>query len=93
MIRLALTRPFIRDYERLSKQDQYWCDKALQALPEMFGNPHRHAGLGIRALRRGLYECRSSQSIRIGFTRQGDTLLVRTVGTHNTIRSWLRNNL
>jgi hypothetical protein len=55
--------------------------------------PYLHAGLGVRALRRGVYECRATQSVRIGFTRHGDTLLVRTVGSHGTIRTWLKNNL
>jgi hypothetical protein len=93
MMRLALARQFMREYERLSKADQRGCDDALEALSLAFGDPHRHAGLGVRALRRGVYECRATQSIRIGFTRHGNILLIRTVGSHHAIETWLKNNL
>jgi hypothetical protein len=92
MMKLALTRQFLQRYKSLSQIDQKLCDAALKALPNAFGHPHRHAGLGVRALRRGLYECRLSQSVRVGFTRHGDTLLLHTVGNHETVRAWLRAN-
>lgn len=93
MIRLVLAPQFVRQYAGLSKADQQLCDVSAEALPAVFGFPHRHAGLGVRALRRGVYECRASQGVRIGFTRHGDTLLLHTVGNHETIRTWLRNSL
>ena len=93
MMRLALARQFVREYGALAKADQAYCDAAVEALPSAFGDPHHHGGLGVRALRRGVYECRARQSIRIGFTRHGDTLLLHTVGNHDTIRAWLRNSL
>ena len=92
-MRLSLAPRFIREYDALSPGDQRFCDAALEALPAAFGQPHRHAGLGVRALRRGLYECRASLAVRIGFTRHGDTLLLHTVGSHDTIRVWLRNSV
>jgi hypothetical protein len=90
VLRLALARPFVKQYGALSKTDRDSCDAALEALPVVFGFPHRHGGLGLRALRRGVHECRASQAIRIGVTRHGDTLLVQTVGNHDTIQAWLR---
>jgi len=92
MMKIALTRQFLQRYNSLSQIDRKLCDAALAARPNAFGHPHRHAGLGVRALRRGLYECRPSQSVRVGFTRHGDTLLLHTVGNHETIRTWLRAN-
>lgn len=92
-MRLALTRAFLRQYSALPEAGQQSCDKALDALSSAFGDPHRHAGLGLRALRRGVYECRANLDVRIGFTRHADTLLIHTVGNHDTIRSWLRNNM
>jgi hypothetical protein len=93
MMRLALAPQFMRQYGALSRADQRFCDAALEALPEAFGFPHRHTGLGVRALRRGVYECRASQAVRIGFTRHRGTLVLQAVGNHETIRAWLRNNL
>ena len=92
-MRIALARQFVKQYAALSIEDQRLCDAAIEALPVAFGHPHQHGGLDARALRRGVYECRASQSIRIGFTRHGDILLLHTVGNHDTIRAWLRNNL
>ena len=83
----------MREYGRLSSADQKLCDAAVEAMPGGFGHPHRHAGLGLRALRRGVYECRASQAVRIGFTRHGEILLLQTVGNHDTIRAWLRSGI
>jgi len=90
---LAFSPAFIRQYRALAETDQQFCNAALEALPTAFGNPHRHAGLGLRALRRGVYECRASQGLRIGFTRHADKLLLQVVGNHDAIRTWLRNSL
>ena len=90
-MKVALAPRFMRQYGVLTKTDQQFCDTAVEALPDAFGHPHRHAGLGARALRRGIYECRAGQAVRIGFTRHGDTLLLHIVGNHDTIRNWLRN--
>jgi hypothetical protein len=91
MMRLAVAPSFERRYQALSESDQRLCDAAVGALPAAFGDPHRHAGLGLRALRRGVDECRASQAVRILFTRHGDTLLLHTTGDHDTVRAWLRN--
>ena len=56
MIRVALSQAFIRQYRALSKSDQQLCQAAIEAPPGAFEYPHRHAGLGLRALRRGVYE-------------------------------------
>jgi hypothetical protein len=93
MMKLAVSPQFARHYAALSGADQRLCSEAVEALPGAFGHSHRHAGLGVRALRRGVYECRASQAVRIGFTRHGDTLLLQTVGNHDCIRAWLRRAL
>jgi hypothetical protein len=92
-MRLALAPAFVQQYRALSKTNRQFCDAAIDALAAAFGHPHRHAGLGVRAMRRGLYGCRASQGLRIGFTRHGDTLLLHMVGSHDVIRAWLRNSL
>jgi hypothetical protein len=93
MMKLAVAPQFARHYGALTEADRRLCDEAIEALPGAFGQPQRHAGLGVRALRRGVYECRASQAMRIGFPRHGDTLLLQTVGNHETIRAWLRHAL
>lgn len=90
MIKLALAPLFIREYRLLGAAERKLCEEAIEALPRSFGFPHRHAGIGLRALRRGVYECRVGQALRIGFTKHADTLLLQTVGNHETLRQWLR---
>ena len=91
-MRVVLSPRFMKLYGRLSETDQQFCDAAVGALAEAFGHPHRHASLGLRALRRRVYECRPSQAVRIGFTRHGDVLPLQIVGNHDTIRAWLRSH-
>jgi mRNA-degrading endonuclease RelE of RelBE toxin-antitoxin system len=91
-MKIALAPQFVRQYRQLSETDQQFCAAAVDALPGAFGFPHRHSGLSIRALRRGVYECRASQAVRIGFTHHGDTLLLHMVGNHDAMRTWLRKN-
>ena len=93
MMKLAVAPRFSKLYGALLAAERRLCDQAVEALLEAFGQPHRHSALGLRALRRGVYECRASQAVRIGFTRHGDTLLLQTVGNHETIRAWLRGAL
>lgn len=93
MMRIFLAPRFIRQYRRLSKADQEACDAVVEILPAGFGNPHRHSGLGLRALRRGVYECRVGLSLRIGFTHHRDILLFQTIGNHDAIRAWLKSGL
>lgn len=92
-MRVAVAPPFHREYGSLSKAEQELCDIAIEVLPLAFGHPHQHAGLGLRALRRGVYDCRAGRALRIGFTRHGEILLLRTIGNHDKIRTWLRQNV
>ncbi|GDY19817.1 hypothetical protein LBMAG56_11620 [Verrucomicrobiota bacterium] len=66
--------------------------EALLKLPEAFGQPHIHHGLGIRQLRKRVYEVRVGLQLRAGFTVVGGSLLVQTVGNHDHIRAWLKEN-
>ncbi len=90
MIMLALAPRFVHEYALPTEADRKLCTEAVEALPATFGFPHQHAGIGLRALRRGVYECRLSKALRLGFTGHGDALLLQTVGNHETIRQWLR---
>ncbi|MEQ2009183.1 MAG: hypothetical protein ABMA26_20565 [Limisphaerales bacterium] len=66
--------------------------EALLKLSEAFGRPHVHGGLSIRQLRRRVYEVRVGLDLRVGFTLVDRSLLIQTVGNHDQIRAWLKEN-
>ena len=75
---------------KLAPEQQAEVLAALRQLPTAFGRPHAHAGLGVRQLRRGIFEARVGLQVRILFERDGDLLVVKTLGNHDDIRRYLR---
>jgi len=64
---------------------------ALRALADGFGNPHLHSGLGIRRLRKDLFECRAGRQRRIVFFAEKGLLTAYDVMTHEEVKAWLRS--
>ena len=56
-----------------------------------FGFPHQHAGLGLRGLALGFYECRAGLNLRLVFERDGPDLIFTFAGTHDEVRAFLKN--
>ena len=92
MASLVPSAAFQRALRKLPPADQQAVLESLLALPEAFGQPHVHHGLGIRQLRKRVYELRVGLRLRVGFTVVGSSLLVQTVGNHDHIRAWLKEN-
>ena len=82
---------FDRAFARLTPEQQENVRSAIDLIPSAFGRPHLHGGIGIRPF--GTYfECRSGLGLRILFlVESGDFILV-TVGNHDQVRAYLRNN-
>ena len=89
---MILTRPsYRRAFQRLSPPHQTAVHAALTRLPEVFGRPHLHTGIGIRPFG-GFYECRVGRDLRVLFIfDRGDFVLV-TVGNHDSVARFLREN-
>jgi hypothetical protein len=64
---------------------------ALRMLADGFGNPHHHSGLGIRRIRKDLFECRAGLQWRIVFFAEKGLLTAYDVMTHDEIQAWLRS--
>ena len=79
------TRPsFERAFENLSPEIQAEITAAAGLLPQAFGKPHIHQGLGIRKVSK-YFEFRVGLKVRVLFVlRRGDAVLV-TVGNHDDI--------
>jgi hypothetical protein len=65
----------------------------LREIIEAFGRPHVHSGLGLRRLRKSIFEFRISRDIRVVFLffRPNRLQLVMT-GNHDEVRAWLKEN-
>ena len=90
-MRVALAEGFQRDVRKLSEPQRLAVFDALLALPRALGDPHVHAGLGIRTLHAsGIWEARAGLGLRIVFAVEPGLLTVVRVGSHDDIRRFLR---
>lgn len=77
--------------ETLSAANREQIAESLRALGDGFGRPHLHAGIGIRRLRKDLFECRAGLHWQIVFFAGKGRLTAYDVMTHGEVKAWLRN--
>jgi hypothetical protein len=64
---------------------------ALCELPETFGRPHVHSGLGICQLGNKVFESRGNIALRFIFQDRPSELFVSFLGNHDEIKALLRS--
>ena len=74
-----------------SAADRELIAASLRALGDGFGRPHLHAGIGIRRLRKDLFECRAGLHWRVVFFAEKGVLTAYDVMTHDEVKAWLRS--
>ena len=90
-MRVALAEAFQRDVRALPEAQRLAVLEAMLSLPRVVGDPHLHAGLGIRKLHAsGVWEARVGLGLRIVFGLETDLLTLVRVGSHDEIRRFLR---
>jgi hypothetical protein len=90
-MRIALGERFQRDVRGLGPPERAAGFEALLALPGVLGDPHTHAGLGIRKLHRsGIWEARVGLGLRLVFALDPSALTLVRVGSHEDVRRFLR---
>lgn len=62
----------------------------MRAAADACGQPHLHAGLGLRRMP-PFMECRCGLALRLIFQREGDALVFHRCGTHDEVRRFLKN--
>jgi mRNA-degrading endonuclease YafQ of YafQ-DinJ toxin-antitoxin module len=65
--------------------------KAIDALQQFLGHPHRHAGLGIRKLVRHYFEMRVGLDLRLIFKIESDRVSFIFAGTHDEVQRFLKS--
>ena len=90
-MKLVLTERFQRDVRTLGEEQRAAVFEAILALPRAVGEPHLHAGLGMRKLHRtGIWEVRVGLGLRLVFALQPGVLSLARAGSHDDIRRYLR---
>ncbi len=90
-MRLTLTERFQKDVRELRPDQRAALFEVLLSLSAAVGNPHLHAGLGMRKLHRsGIWETRLGLGLRLVFALAGEEATLVRVGNHEEIRRYLR---
>ena len=91
-MRIARAERFQRDVRGLEAHQRNALFDVVLALPGVLGDPHRHAGMGIRKLHAsGVWEARVGLGIRLVFTVESGVTTLVTAGSHEDIRWFLRS--
>lgn len=90
-MKVVLAEAFQRDVRNVSETHRPAVLDTILSLPRALGDPHAHAGLGLRKLHpSGIWEARVGLGLRLVFTLEADRLTLVRVGTHDEIRRYLR---
>ncbi len=83
-MKLFFTRSFIRDYRSLPQEIRKAADKQL----EFFWDDPHHPSLNVKKMQdpRGIWEGRISKGYRFTFQVDGETCIMRRIGTHDILR-------
>ena len=90
-LEVRLAPRFLRAAKKLPAADRLRIQEAINAAVEAWGNPHGHAGAGIRRLRENAFECRCGLSLRLVFFAEPGCLTFFTLGNHDEIQSLLKS--
>ena len=90
-LEVNLSTRFLRAAKKLSRSDRAKVQDAIDATAAAWGNPHAHAGVGIRRLKANAFECRSGLELRLIFFAQPGSLTFHGLGNHDEIQSLLKS--
>ena len=89
-MRYFRTELFKHTYQSLDPARKKRVDRALLQLEVLYSESQRPFGMGLKALRSGIWEIRAGLADRIVFHRQGDIVELLLVGNHDEIRRLLK---
>ena len=88
---VSLAPDVLKRLRDLTQKERGECLLALVELPETFGRPHVHSGLGIRKLGGRLFEFRGSLALRFIFQDRPADLFISFLGNHDEVKALLRS--
>jgi len=90
MIRVRIRPRLLKTARGLTQAEVAEVNAAIAAAQENFGQPHLHAGVGLRKLGRRSYEVRAGLDHRVVFVLESGELIAHDIMDHNQIRQWLK---
>lgn len=91
-MRYFRTAAFKRAYQSLTSERQERVARAILQLETLFAVRERPFGLGLKALKRGVWEIRAGLEDRILFRWKGDLVEFLFVGSHDEIKRFLKSS-
>ncbi len=82
---------FLAFLREMPKHRRKIIGQSINTVHAAFGNPHQHAGIGIRRLKGNFFECRAGLTIRLVFEILPGTIRFHTAGNHDDIQRLIRN--
>ena len=82
---------FTHLFTKLDRLKQIQVVEALEALKTVFESGVKPEGLGLKRLRKNIWEIRSSLKDRVLFAYEKDEITFILVGNHNDIVRYLKN--
>jgi mRNA-degrading endonuclease RelE of RelBE toxin-antitoxin system len=89
-LRIDLSPAFRQAVRALPKARRSEIGRAIKIVRDTFGNPHPHAGIGIRRLRDSVFECRVGLKTRLVFEAEHRTLTFTAFGDHDEVRKLMK---
>ena len=86
-MRLLATPRFLQSIPATRRSEVF---AAMKAAGDGYGQPHLHAGLGLRRIQ-PFMECRCGLDPRLVFQREGQSFVFHLCGTHDEVESFLKN--
>ncbi len=86
-----LSKDFRKQLRGESREIRQLVGQGISGAQELFGQPHHHAGLGIRQLASGYYELRVGIKLRVLFRDLPDGLLFEFISSHDEIQRFIKS--
>jgi mRNA-degrading endonuclease YafQ of YafQ-DinJ toxin-antitoxin module len=91
MRQIEYKRSFDKSYHKLDRKNQVLAALAIETFLNGLEHQKMPAGLGLKRLEGDLWEIRADIRVRIAFRMSQNYIEFGLVGTHGTIRNYLKN--
>ncbi len=91
-MKIEVAQVLLRKLRSLDSSSRKQIRTAINLAAAAWGNPHLHAGTGLRKLGNDYFECRSGLQVRLVFKAFPDTLHFVFMGSHDEVRRFIKSS-